>query len=106
MPTPGKKIAVLQDTCDSSNAVQAANGCDLLIHESTYHNDLNDKAIKHGHSTSGERKFISICFILNLKNIFLIVNSFKFVFFREIFVGVIQVWLVCLLVKSKPNVLY
>lgn len=65
----------VQDTCDSSIATQASMNCDLLIHEvsvrglpccsaseramvvvcgvqATYHEELRDKAISHGHSTA------------------------------------------------------
>lgn len=51
-PTPGRKIVILQDTSNSEKAYKDAQDCDLLIHEATYHSELEEKAIDHGHSTS------------------------------------------------------
>eukprot|EP01083_Nonionella_stella_P045244 121590_1 len=50
--TPGRKVVLLQDTCDSSTALQASQDCDLLIHECTYHDAMRPKAIEFGHSTA------------------------------------------------------
>lgn len=49
---PGRRIALLQDTYDSSHAVKALQHVDVLIHECTYDSALKEKAIAHGHSTS------------------------------------------------------
>lgn len=51
-PVPARRIALLQDTYDSSSALDALQGVDLLIHECTYSAALKEKAIEHGHSTS------------------------------------------------------
>ena len=50
---PGKKIAVLQDSRDSSAAAPHCHGADLLIHEATYDNSWYDAAMERGHSTAG-----------------------------------------------------
>jgi ribonuclease Z len=51
-PVRARKIALLQDTSDSSAAAAAVQDVDLLIHECTYAADLLEKALAHGHSTS------------------------------------------------------
>lgn len=51
-PIPGKSIALLQDTCDSTNAIPFCSGIDVLIHEATYEKSMKEKAIDHGHSTT------------------------------------------------------
>jgi len=51
-PIPGKRVVLLQDTCDSSAALKMSANCDLLIHEATYHHELAAKSIAHGHSTA------------------------------------------------------
>jgi ribonuclease Z len=51
-PVPGRRVVVLQDTCDSRAAAAAAAGCELLVHEATYDAALADKALLHGHSTA------------------------------------------------------
>ncbi|KAF4658851.1 Zinc phosphodiesterase ELAC protein 1 [Perkinsus olseni] len=50
--TKGRTVAVLQDTCDSSEALPYLNRPDLLIHECTYHDGIREKAIEFGHSTA------------------------------------------------------
>jgi ribonuclease Z len=47
-----RRIALLQDTYDSSSAKAACQEIDLLIHECTYSRGMHTKAIAHGHSTS------------------------------------------------------
>eukprot|EP00005_Dracoamoeba_jomungandri_P009154 CAMPEP_0174270266 /NCGR_PEP_ID=MMETSP0439-20130205/43874_1 /TAXON_ID=0 /ORGANISM="Stereomyxa ramosa, Strain Chinc5" /LENGTH=248 /DNA_ID=CAMNT_0015359493 /DNA_START=278 /DNA_END=1021 /DNA_ORIENTATION=+ len=49
---PPKKLVILGDTSNSDQAVDAARGCDLLVHEATYDASLYDKALKTTHSTS------------------------------------------------------
>ena len=49
---PRRKVAVAQDTCDSSAMAEAAMDVHYLVHECTYEAALRDKAIEHGHSTS------------------------------------------------------
>jgi ribonuclease Z len=51
-PAPGKKIVMLGDTCNSDSLLEDGMGCDVVIHETTYHAELKEKAIAGGHSTS------------------------------------------------------
>lgn len=48
---PGRTLAVLQDTSNSDRALEAARGCDLLVHECTLHDAMRELAIERGHST-------------------------------------------------------
>jgi ribonuclease Z len=48
----GGKVVVLQDTCDSRFAYEAAQGCQVLIHECTYEDALESKSFCNAHSTS------------------------------------------------------
>eukprot|EP00397_Hematodinium_sp_SG-2012_P009849 GEMP01009946.1.p1 GENE.GEMP01009946.1~~GEMP01009946.1.p1 ORF type:complete len:351 (-),score=70.65 GEMP01009946.1:1007-2059(-) len=52
VPTRGRKVAVLQDTCDSSYAVETCRDADLIIHEATFEKALKTEAIEKAHSTS------------------------------------------------------
>eukprot|EP00396_MALV-II-16_sp_LP-1_P000127 gene127-120_t len=51
---PGRKIAVLQDSSDSSAACRqpCIQGCDLFVHECTFERSMKAEAILKGHSTS------------------------------------------------------
>jgi ribonuclease Z len=51
-PRKGPKIAYSGDTIPCEEMVILAKDADLLIHEATYKNEDNDKAIKNTHSTS------------------------------------------------------
>jgi len=48
----GKKVLILGDTSDSNSALEAIQGCDLIVHETTYDCDMYEKAIDGGHSTT------------------------------------------------------
>ena len=47
----GRKITIFGDTNDASEAVELAANCDLLVHEATMENSLEEKAVAYGHST-------------------------------------------------------
>jgi len=51
-PKRGQKYAVLQDTCDSSGALETCRDADLIIHESTFEKALVEEALQKSHSTS------------------------------------------------------
>lgn len=49
-----RKIVLLGDTCNSEAIAKPAMGCDLLSHEATYKNGMEDKARIATHSTSSQ----------------------------------------------------
>lgn len=49
---PGRVFAVLQDTCDTSEAEKELDDVFMLVHESTYDSSLQEKAVEYGHSTA------------------------------------------------------
>ena len=51
-PKRGLKIAYSGDTRPTGNLVEAAVGADVLIHEATFDDSLEDKAAENGHSTA------------------------------------------------------
>jgi ribonuclease Z len=51
---PGRKIVYSGDTRFFKRLTEIAQGADLLIHESTFADDLLDKAIEDGHSTPSQ----------------------------------------------------
>jgi ribonuclease BN (tRNA processing enzyme) len=46
-----RKVCLLGDTSDSRAIAQLARGCDVLSHESTFLNEMKDKARLATHST-------------------------------------------------------
>ncbi len=50
-PRPGRKIAYSGDTRPSEDFIKLAEGADLLIHEATFDDELQERAFKDGHST-------------------------------------------------------
>mmetsp|Transcript_19083 Transcript_19083/g.28544 ORF Transcript_19083/g.28544 Transcript_19083/m.28544 type:complete len:467 (-) Transcript_19083:77-1477(-) len=51
---PGRKIAVVYDTTDSSPIIDIAKNSDLMVHESSFDSKLSKLAREKGHSTSLE----------------------------------------------------
>ncbi|GAQ82807.1 hypothetical protein KFL_001250030 [Klebsormidium nitens] len=48
-----RKVCILGDTCDSSNLATVAQNADVLVHEATFENKYEDKALVSTHSTAG-----------------------------------------------------
>jgi ribonuclease Z len=53
-PRPGRKIVYSGDTRPNEDLIKFAEGADLLIHESTFGDELTDKANIDGHSTPSQ----------------------------------------------------
>jgi len=53
-PKRGLKIAYSGDTRPTGKLVEAARGADVLIHEATFDDSLEDKAAENGHSTAAQ----------------------------------------------------
>jgi ribonuclease Z len=51
---PGRIVTILGDTTPSPNALELAMGADLLVHEATFSEGLEEKAHLFGHSTTIE----------------------------------------------------
>ncbi|KKO55525.1 ribonuclease Z [Paenibacillus sp. DMB20] len=51
-PKKGRVVTVLGDTRPCSNIMPLAKGADLLVHEATFMNDLEDTAFEYYHSTA------------------------------------------------------
>jgi len=49
----GPKVVILGDTCDSRAIADAGLDADVLIHEATFDNAQEDKAVQYGHSSAG-----------------------------------------------------
>lgn len=55
----GKKVTYIADTKLCSNAIKLSENADILICESTYANDLEEKASLYKHLTAGQAGFIA-----------------------------------------------
>ena len=58
-PRKGRKIGISGDTRPTEGLVKFFKGCDLLVFESTYGRDKQEKAIENGHSTAWEAASIA-----------------------------------------------
>ena len=50
-PRPGRKVVYADDTRPSGPIIELAKGADVLIHDCTLSDDLEEKALESGHST-------------------------------------------------------
>ncbi|CAG0895012.1 unnamed protein product [Cyprideis torosa] len=51
VPKPGRKLVFLGDSCDTSLIESQCQGADLVVHETTMENAMQDLAFRSGHST-------------------------------------------------------
>ncbi|MBX7098639.1 MAG: ribonuclease Z [Myxococcaceae bacterium] len=51
---PGRKIVISGDTRPCAQLIEAAKGCDLLVHEATFSDDEQERALETRHSTARE----------------------------------------------------
>ena len=58
-PHPGRRIVYVGDTRPSEAIVRLAENADVLIHESTFSDDLADRAKEDMHSTPGEAALVA-----------------------------------------------
>ena len=58
--TTGKKITFVIDTCACNNAILLAKNSDVLISESSYKSDLEDKAAEYKHMTSKDAAYLAV----------------------------------------------
>lgn len=61
-PVSGRSVAVMGDTCDSSELANIVTGrLDVLVHEATMENKLHDKCVEFGHSTPAMAAQLAHC---------------------------------------------
>ncbi len=65
----GKKITIIADTVPTANATILAQDADILVCESTYASDMEEKAEHHNHMTA--KQAAQIANVANVKKLFL-----------------------------------
>lgn len=68
-PRPGRKVVYSGDTRPSEAVLDLARNCDVLIHDSTLASELEEKALRYGHSTA--RQAANVAKSANAKVLFL-----------------------------------
>ena len=58
-PREGRKVVYSGDTSPNEELIILARGADVLIHESTFLNELSDRAEEDGHSTAAQAAEVS-----------------------------------------------
>jgi len=53
-PRRGRKVVYSGDTRPTQAIIELAENCDVLIHDATFGEDLEDKAIRYGHSSAAQ----------------------------------------------------
>lgn len=59
-PRPGRRVAYCTDSAPCANAVDLARDSDLLIHEATYADDMEDEARLRKHCTARQAALIAV----------------------------------------------
>jgi ribonuclease Z len=59
VPRPGRRIVYSGDTRPTKNLERLAEKADLLIHEATFEDELQEKAVEDGHSTPSQAATIA-----------------------------------------------